>query len=165
MFSLRHLFAYHRPLPSRPRRPRRRRPIAAELAVDASLSAGGAAARSRDALALRARQSRTRAATSQSRQASLRIVSLLGRDCITIDRPFHVAFVGGAADNLYNVVEDSCFDLPSSVGEVLNYYPSLYGVMFSASLKGSPGIRPRTGGWHPLDAELLDPIKAGHQFV
>ena len=95
--------------------------------------------------------------------------SLLGRDCITIDRPFHVALVGGRCyDNLHNVVEDGCFDLPSSVVEgVLNYYPSLYGVVFSASLKGSPEYS--TPYWRlapPLDAHNFSiPIKAGHQFV
>ena len=56
MFSLRHLFLRTIVLcPLVPAALDAADPIAAELAVDASLSAGGAAARSRDALALRAR--------------------------------------------------------------------------------------------------------------
>ena len=57
----------------------------------------------------------------------------VGRLCLTIDRPFHVAFVGGLClDNNHQVVDTGCFDVPNATSAVLSLYTSLYNKSLSS---------------------------------
>lgn len=52
----------------------------------------------------------------------------VGLRCLTIDRPFHLAFVAGKCyDNQHRLVETGCFFAPRDTYDVANYYPSQYG--------------------------------------
>ena len=75
---------------------------------------------------------------------------------------------GKCYDNWHNLVEDGCFDLPDSTNTVISYYPSLYGFVLSAALKGHPDWdTPLWSVAPPLSTagEFTMPLKQGRQFV
>ena len=94
----------------------------------------------------------------------------MGRTCLTINKPFHVAFVGGSCyDNTHRVVQSGCFELAWLATLRLSYFPSQFGAVLSAALNGDEDFS--THLWNavgPLDTDsgsYAVVLKAGHQFV
>ena len=96
--------------------------------------------------------------------------AFFSRTCLTIDKPFHVAFVGGRClDNTHRVVESGCFELSDLANDRLSYFSSQDGIALSAALNGDPAFA--TSLWNaagPLgttSSSYAITLKPGHQFV